>query len=180
MSERTIARTPDTRLAGWLYAMPCFGVAVEFGSGVGTYTDMLPALEKHGIESFEPYYQEACSSHTAVFHHGDMRQFEHTAPQDFDLAVFIDSLEHITHADGADLIRRLQARCQRIIVFCPRGWHENPPCDGNELNEHVSAWTEDELAALGFVVAIAINYHCDDPLSPSDALFATWSRGHQE
>ena len=108
---------------------------------------------------------------------GDMREFERLLPKSGfnDVALMLDVLEHIDHKSGEKLLRDLQRRFRKILVFTPMGKivQEGDPWGvGNPYNAHVSGWNAAELEALGFSTVVDVNYH-----KPGQgAVFAVWER----
>jgi hypothetical protein len=111
-----------------------------------------------------------------------MRRYEEIAPTFFDdIALLIDTLEHISKQDGHDLLSKLQARFRKILVFTPLGFMEQDHDVwgmGNPHQIHVSGWSVEELVAHGFECVADPGYH----VGRGGAIFAVWerSRGAQD
>ena len=178
--ERTLHRTCESRVAAWVNRVSwgCES-GLEFGCGFGVYTREMTCHVRAGIEAFEPYVIEARETPANAgieFIHGDMRYFESFIIREYDLALFVDSLEHIAKADGLFLIERCKEHFKKIAVFVPIGPHEQEPCDGNEMQRHISTWNAEDLAALGFKYMVDPVFHHNNPEDKQAAAFAEWVR----
>lgn len=180
MTERTLSRTPELRVLSWVEKVTSTIPSVlEFGAGVFTYTKTCRAFVRAGIESFKPYCDEAmadpeCSTLTVI--HGDMRDFASLASDSFFMALFIDSLEHISKPDGLTLLLECQERFKRIAVFVPMGEHPQDACDDNDAQCHLSSWYPLDLSALGFEVDVQPNFHHANEEGRKGAMFALWEK----
>jgi hypothetical protein len=176
MSERTLAMVADPRLLHWLdVGANGFDSVVEYGCGYGTYLCNIQSPCKVGIEAFPHYVNvgvAATEGMGVIFVTGDMREVVVSGG----LALFIDSLEHITKEDGLALLRKCQQRHRKIMIFAPLGDHDQEPCDGNEMQRHLSSWSGADLEPLGFKIVPLINYHHSNEAGKRDAFFADWVR----
>lgn len=159
MSEvRTLARKGSPELGGWVEeSTRGYESTLEFGSGLGAYTRFIGSGVKDGIEAFAPYVETSKldpDNEGCRFYLGDMREFESIIDRSYDVALFVDSLEHLVKEDGIDLLLRCQGPFKKIAVMVPVGPLNNEPCDGNELQRHLSTWYAEDLVALGFVVRV--------------------------
>lgn len=104
--------------------------------------------------------------------HGDMRVAD---CRGYEVAMLIDTLEHIEKQDGLDLIQRLKGEVLKILVFTPNGFNEQTASayepEADEYEVHRSGWTIPELEALGFSCKLDPEHH---PHYPPGAIFATW------
>lgn len=147
------------------------GVVVDLGAGRCNYTMASLAGKNIAVEIFEPYL-EAFSSPSVMKIHGDMRKFDTFIKDEIDCAMMIDSLEHIDHAEGEDLIGRLKKQAKKVIIFAPVGVNEQIDDAwgmSNPHQEHLSSWYPAELEALGFVVTEG------DLGGGPPVMFAVWS-----
>jgi len=168
--ERTLARKGSPELGGWVADQTAgYESTLEFGSGLGAYTRFIASPVKDGIEAFEPYVATARAdpdNKGCWFYLGDMLNFEEIVDLDYEVALFVDSLEHLEKDDGRELLLRCQDVFQKIAVMVPIGPIENEPCDGNQLQRHLSTWYADDLISLGFD-AIVDEHSC---------AYATWCK----
>jgi len=166
--ERTLARKGSPELGSWVSEQTCgYESTLEFGCGLGSYTRFIASPVKDGIEAFGPYVvtAQADSDNAGCrFYLGDMRRFYDLVDRQYDVALFIDSLEHLAKDEGADLLLRCQESFKKIAVMVPVGPCVNEPCDGNDLQRHLSTWYAEDLIALGFVAKV------DEQL----CAYATW------
>lgn len=62
----------------------------------------------------------------------------------FDLALFIDVLEHLPRRQGEELIQRV-AETTPAIYCTPRAWFQNPEADRVPSEKHRSLWSEEDF-----------------------------------
>ena len=182
MSEvRTLHRSGLSVINAWVNQQSLgYDSGIEFGCGVGAYTRAMLCHRRVGIDAFEPYIIEAVATpenHGIDFVCGDMRHFESLVSGPYDFALFIDSLEHIPKDDALELIVRCQRAFKKIALFIPIGFHDNDPCDGNDMQRHLSTWDEVDLLDMGFYVNTSPYFHPEKPGKPGEqqaAAFAQW------
>lgn len=127
---------------------------VEFGAGFFEKLAHVRASRLIGIEAHRAFIDNA------VFHdcqkvEGNFLNFEGLlSEEDMDVAMFIDSLEHVTREEAFDLIRRVQKKFRKIILFIPEGEHhsDHDPygLGGDYWETHRSTWYESDIRELGF------------------------------
>jgi len=144
---------------------------VDFGAGRFNYTDVAQSIRKIGVESFQKYIDLYGDSYPHVEKVcGDMMQWKELGLPEFDCAMFIDSIEHITMERAKHLIASLQesGHCKKIMVFCPEGVYEQDTDNwghGNhEGQSHKSTWYVEDFESMGF--------KCDRV--GTDQLWAVW------
>lgn len=150
---------------------------LEFGCGVGVYTREMTCKVRAGIDGFAPYIDEARSTpenEGIEFILGDFRRFESIVQQEYQLAMFIDSLEHLTKEDATYLVDRCKQRFDKIVLFVPIGDFSQEPCEGNELQRHLSVWDETDLEEMQMRFWIKSDFHYTSPIDRQAAAFATW------
>jgi hypothetical protein len=181
MTERTLARKGTWEVESWV-RRETYGYksALDFGSGLGAYTRVILCEVKHGIEAFEPYVVKARSDPQNAgcqFFLGDMRDYELFVdrPQ-YDVAMFIDTLEHLPKQDATDLIVKCQAQFKKILLFIPLGPHDQEPCDDNELQRHLSFWGYDDIEELGFSGKKFLNPQEKRVAGELHIAFLTWKK----
>ncbi len=133
--------------------MDCDSV-LDLGCGPHSMIPILPrAIKTTGVESFDPYYQEALKKgrHHHYIHSDILKvSFE---PKSFDAVVMLDVLEHLKPDDGAALLTRMETWARKkIIIFTPNGFLHQACYDDNALMEHKSGWTEKDMQTRGFRV----------------------------
>jgi SAM-dependent methyltransferase len=83
---------------------------------------------------------------------GDLRRLEFK-PKSFDAVIAIDVLEHLTRAEGLDLLERMESWAKKkVLLITPNGYVHQEVYDNNPLQEHKSGWTASEFRELGFKV----------------------------
>jgi hypothetical protein len=63
----------------------------------------------------------------------------------YDTVLMIDVLEHLTHEQGEQLLRRIPGR---VIICTPIVYFQNPEHTEYPTEDHRSVWTADEIAAI--------------------------------
>ncbi len=164
-------------LATWIRDHTADAVCVvDFGAGFFDKFRYVPYhCRKVGIEVFPAYLGYAPPGVKAVL--GDMRDWSRFIdPPERDVAMLIDTLEHLPRYDGAKLLEELLQEFRRVLVMTPDGFVEqNDDVTGyeNEWQKHESGWNQADLEAFGFKVAVAENFHKD---LGRNALFAVAER----
>src|ERR1700694_3578558 len=78
-----------------------------------------------GIELFKPTFDKAVAAKTHdQLIHGDVRELnKHFSEKSFDACLSVDVIEHLTKAEGEQLLLNME-RIARImvVVICPVGW----------------------------------------------------------
>ena len=106
---------------------------LDFGPGLGTYAQLLsPDFKMDCVEIFEPYInQYNLKKIYENVYLGDIRTFD-TSPYDY--IIMGDVLEHLSHKDSVDLLKRIEAKKYLIAVpyLYPQG-----TCYGNVHETHL-------------------------------------------
>lgn len=137
---------------------------LELGAGDGEYLRAVHSSvwRRWGIECYSPYIEKGWEKNLLArvnLIHGDMRCYrslleQHNMPEAFDVALLIDSLEHISWLDGVQLLTSLQNHVKRIVVFTPWGFHPQDTdiynLGGDKFQKHLSGWYPSHLQMLGF------------------------------
>ena len=92
--------------------------------------------------------------------------------------VMLDVIEHLYKSDALDLIKKVQASARTFVIFTPEGntiGFSNNHMD-NPLQEHLSAWSAEELEELGFEVTVFKGFHKHVKSYPVGAIWAKWSK----
>lgn len=120
---------------------------LDIGCGSGTYARMFPESNWTGIEVWEPYIDQfklndvydsivvgnVCSAYLGVLGH-------------FDVAIVGDVLEHMTKGQAIDLMRRVKAIADTVIVSIPIGHYPQEEYNGNPYEKHITDnWSDAEF-----------------------------------
>jgi hypothetical protein len=143
-----------------------------------------------GIEAYAPYLMHsqcrgaACPDRTMIL--ADMREFDKYIPAVHrDVAVFVDSLEHLPRAEAFALMARVLATFRKVLLFVPEGDHpqttDGTGQGGDFYQTHRSTWRDPDVHELGFSdVTVDSLYFADDPDHPKSkgcgAIFAVWEK----
>lgn len=163
---------------------------VDFGSGFFEKLKYTSCPNKIGIEAWQPFIDRA-KYHDCKKICGDFLEFEKLLEkEEMDVAMFCDTLEHVTMEQAADLIKRLQSTFNKILLFIPEGNHpseDDPHGLGADYYEtHRSTWHEKDVRALGFSdvlvdplfhswVKTSVKYANND----TGAIYAVWERNER-
>ena len=180
VSDRTLSHVGTWEVAVWVQRETFgFKSVLDFGSGLGAYTRVALCDVRDGIEAYEPYVMEAKSDPANAgcrFFLGDMRGWSSIVDRDYDLAMFVDTLEHLPKADAFGLIEECKAKFSKILLYLPLGVHLQGPCDGNELQSHLSYWNQLDVVDMDFegkMFKVNPNDKSEIPLLGS---FLTWEK----
>jgi hypothetical protein len=92
--------------------------------------------------------------------------------------VMLDVIEHLEKEQALEFIKKVQASARSFTIFTPEGdtvGFSNHHMD-NPLQEHLSAWSGEELEELGFEVTVFKGFHHHVKSFPVGGLWATWRR----
>lgn len=145
---------------------------IDFGCGVGDKIRRAYGDTKIGLELYTPYTKKARGYKTLNI---DFRKYRDSLPRRMcDVAMMIDTLEHISKEDALVLLTQMQEDFNKIIVFVPEGiCPQGRGLDGNPYQQHLSSWEAGELTDLGFKVKRYERYHDNN-----DALFCVWQKSY--
>lgn len=128
-----------------------FDCAVEFGTMYGDKIAAANTSRKVGIEIHPPYFHFMDNYPEIRAVHGNFIDFESLlAPDEYGVAMMIDTIEHVETKTARDLIRRMQQRFQKILIWTPCGFVENETDDGNPYQQHRSGWEVADFQRLDF------------------------------
>jgi SAM-dependent methyltransferase len=104
-----------------------------------------------GVEIFKPYLKESQKQkiHTEYIN----KEIEEVDfPEDsFDAILMIEVLEHLPKESGSEILKKAEKWAKKkVIISTPNGYFPAESVDSNEHQKHLSGWSFDELAKLGF------------------------------
>lgn len=137
--------------------------AVDLGAGPGESAIAkqvldIPWKRLASVDAFLPYLHKLqakkCAAQQHDVHDGRIEHvFEDFPAKEFDIALMIDSLEHLTRGNAMKMLTRLENFVTMgVVVFVPIGKVEQEPYDMNALQRHLSFWKTTDLAKLGYSV----------------------------
>jgi hypothetical protein len=154
-------------------------VTVEFGSMFFDKLSHSQSLKKIGIEIHKPYIDRA-KYFDCLKICGDFKNFEdYIAESDMDVAMFIDTLEHLNRSEAFELMSRVMQKFKKVILMIPEGLHEqhhdhfNLGADKHQT--HRSTWFRDDVEALGFSNIVVDPIFHRGSKSPG-CIFAVWEK----
>lgn len=111
---------------------------------------------------------------------GDMLDFDDLlegilSKDEWDTALIVDSIEHVTKDEGIWLLGALQERFKKIAAMIPQGVHPQPPAPDNPYQEHLATWDVEDLESLGFDVVVDPEFHNVEGKSRG-CMFGVWER----
>ena len=104
------------------------------------------------VEAFEPNVQFIRDlTWVEEVIHSDIRRF--SSNKEFDIVFWWHGPEHISSADLAKVVRRLEVHATKAVVLgCPWGRYEQTAKDGNPYEAHLSQYDHGDFERLGFEV----------------------------
>jgi hypothetical protein len=126
---------------------------VDIGPGWGKYglmvREYLAPARLDAVEVQQGLYltQEAIYDDVHV---GDARLYGQEFWNDYDLALLIDVIEHMTLDEGHLLLDRLIASGAKVVVSTPKVFEEQHD-DHNPFEEHVSVWGWEDFQRHGIL-----------------------------
>lgn len=124
--------------------------ALDIGPGVGTYAKLFPDLEWTGVEAWDPYVAEyGLRDLYPTLHVADARTW--TPDRRWDVAIAGDVLEHMTEQEAAQLLKKLRACADTVIISLPIGYlPQDEGEEGNPYQVHVTDNWSIESAVKNF------------------------------
>ncbi|MBI1785079.1 hypothetical protein HYR69_08030, partial [Candidatus Sumerlaeota bacterium] len=95
-------------------------------------------------------------------------------PGEYDLALLLDLLGHLSAAESLQVLRKLEKLVRGIVIFSPLGKYKPPPDDQNALQHVKSYWKAGDFSKLGYAVTI-LEGHLNHTMPPADAAWAVKS-----
>jgi hypothetical protein len=176
----------------------------EFGAGLFKNFHHYACPTRIGIELVPSYIANKVVPDSLVTRiiEGNALEFEKLlGDTHVDAFAAIDFIEHLDKDVGIDLIKRMQQKARRILIFAPHGTcHQDgehtwafcvPGLDGKmgkdrelaiHAQKHRSTWYADDLKALGF--SVEIDPHFMGPTPPwhdigtdgGSVMWAVWNK----
>jgi hypothetical protein len=97
-----------------------------------------------GVEIFEGYRNPVWAAAYDQIHIGDATEILKTLGQ-FDVGLICDVIEHIEKPAGRDLINRLLAHCQTLILTTPLSFYAQEEEHGNTSQKHLCLWRPEDF-----------------------------------
>jgi hypothetical protein len=72
--------------------------------------------------------------------------------REFDVATAVEVIEHLEKEKGIALLNELERVARRVVVTTPNRFFAQAAYDGNDWQQHRSAWCAAELASRGYHV----------------------------
>lgn len=128
---------------------------LDIGCGASPTMRELGVPRSVGAEGYQPFIEKTKRENLQDdVVECDVRDIsKHFRPQQFDACVAIDLIEHVTKADGMELIRSMETIAKkRVIFFTPNGFLPQQHSTNDDLQEHLSGWEVPEMQKLGYRV----------------------------
>lgn len=128
---------------------------LDIGPGQATYPKLVPNArhaEWYAIEIFEPYVvQYGLEGYYRSVRVADART--QRFPK-VDVVIMGDVLEHMSKEDAEKVWNKARHAARKaVFVSMPLGEFPQGAVNGNEAERHISTWSNEEVHALGGVVA---------------------------
>jgi hypothetical protein len=115
---------------------------LDVGAGYGKYgvlaREFVEPARLDGMDANPPRY--AVYDH---FYEGDIRHLAEIMPPDpsrYDLALFIETIEHLEKEEGWNVLAQIARRSRRVLVSSPWGFRPQE-VPGQPFESHRSGWT---------------------------------------
>jgi SAM-dependent methyltransferase len=126
---------------------------VDVGCGNASPLQDIKPGKAIGIDGYQPSLETARLNGTHTeFILGDIRQLSTLCtPGQYHACIALDVIEHLPKTDGYKLIRDMELIASRRVVFLtPNGFLPQRHRERDDLQEHLSGWTADEMRELGY------------------------------
>jgi len=124
------------------------GTGLDIGCGSGTYAKMFPGTLWHGVEIWEPYFEQYSLKELYFLgcENTDARLWKPAGTERYDVAIAGDVLEHMTSEQAEVLLTNLRTHCDYVIISIPIGHYPQDEFEGNPYEAHVKDdWTDAEV-----------------------------------
>jgi len=128
---------------------------LDIGCGTAPTMRELAVTRTVGVEGYRPFFEQAQKEKLQdELVECDVRELDkHFQPKQFDACVALDLIEHLTKADGLELIRSMENIAKkRSIFFTPSGFLPQRNAANDDLQAHFSGWEPEEMQKLGYKV----------------------------
>ena len=131
---------------------------LDVACGLSFKSKYVPAQIRVGVDIYEPYFKHIETDVPYVVVKHDIRTLnEIFIPKSFDLVIALDIIEHITKAEGIELMRQCEEIAKKaVIIETPNGFvPQNIDIQGHggdEWQTHRSGWEPEEFEERGYKV----------------------------
>lgn len=138
-----------------------------FDAGVKPYRSYLMGVEGFG------QYRSACWGLYDYVHQTTIQAYLSmplSQTDRFDTILLMDVIEHFEKEEGQRVVEQIKARLKPnglFFVATPGIWCEQGAVYGNELERHLSLWTQEDLTAMGFDVLPSALSFTDGEVRPT-------------
>lgn len=158
-------------------------VVLDLGCGkyVSGIASRIPAMYFKKLISVDGYAPDLAEARKLDFNAkehdwilGNIREIE--IPEN-DVTILIDVIEHQTKEDALALLKKIEGKTRRIVLYTPDepdGFHRSIP-DENGLQEHLSYWREGELRSMGYEVERISGVHTEPDGDHNVTFDAFWA-----
>ena len=112
-----------------------------------------PKAKIVGVEIHDQTLKECLEDSPGVYtctHRASAQEFLGADMFRWDVIVAAEIIEHMTRADGEELLRHLPLRSQLAIVTTPLGFAAQGTLANNPYQRHISGWDPDDFTRLGW------------------------------
>lgn len=116
------------------------------------FEDMPLRITLEGIEGFDKYVTDIHRILYDKIYYGNCLKLIDQLPDDYDLILFIDVIEHLDKEDGKIFLKKLITKSKNVIVGTPKGFTPQDDVFGNELERHRSGWLPSDFKSRDDIV----------------------------
>ncbi len=112
-------------------------------------------IDWHILEIFEPnvenFKKHAPAADRQRITLGNLGDIDTLFAKKFDVLLHWHGPEHLTREEFLGFLPKIRSRTADLLVFgCPNGTEEQGQAYGNPYEEHISFWSREDFAKLGF------------------------------
>ena len=164
--------------------MSGYDTVLDLGAGSFNHLGEIGAKVKIGIESFQPYIDNAVFKDCHMIC-GNMIHYRDLTMDLWEgrkAVMLIDALEHIPMPFAMKLVKELKEDFDKILIMSPRGYdYQDKDVTGlgnDEGQTHKSFWFDEDMEKLNMTeVLVDEDYHRNEhPFPDKGCYFAVWNK----
>lgn len=126
---------------------------LDLGCGTNSVLRFFGFEHLTGVEGHRVSYIEADEKHTHDrLIYADIREV-HSMEALYDACVALDVIEHLPKQDGVELLGSMEElSLKKVVIHTPSGFLPQHNIEYQDLQEHLSGWTPEEMRNYGYEV----------------------------